>query len=202
MENEPRPDLRNTWKNQSVEPVRVSLDDIRRKARALQRTVLRRNLLEYAAGVFVVAAFGYYIVIFPATLARIGSVLIIAATFLVLFTLHRRGSSRTLVEDAGMNTCLSFHRRELERQRDLLRGVWNWYLLPFVPGIVIFHLGLFRFGVQRPGGHEHAARFAAGIGLSLLVCLAVFAAIGALNRCGAHKLQSEIEDLDALGRDS
>jgi hypothetical protein len=202
MENEARPDLRTAWKNQPVEPVRISLDDIRRKARTLQRQVLRRNLLEYAAGVLVVTVFGGYIILFPAALARIGSVLIIAATLLVLFALHRRGSSRTLMEHAGMITCLSFHRQELERQRDLLRGVWNWYLLPFVPGIVIFHLGLFQFGMARPGAHQHAARFAAGIGLSLLVCLAFFAAIGALNMCGAHRLQSEIEDLDALGRNS
>lgn len=202
MKNRPRPDLRDTWKNQPVEPVRISLDDIRRKARTLQRRVLRRNFIEYAAGVLVVAAFGYYIVMFPAALARIGSVLIIAATFQVLFTLHRRGSSRTLMEDAGMNTCLSFHRQELERQRDLLRGVWNWYLLPFVPGIVIFHLGLFQFGMQRPGSHEHAARFAAGIGMSLLLCLALFAAVGALNTWVAHRLQGEIEDLDACGRES
>jgi len=195
-------DLRMAWQNQPADPVRISLEDIRRKARGMQRHVLRRNLLEYAAGVLVVAAFGVYIFMFPALLARLGCVLIIAATFLVLYTLHQRGSSRTLAADAGASTCLSFHRRELERQRDLLRGVWNWYLLPFVPGIVIFHLGLFQFGMQQPGARQHAGTAAAGIGLSLLVCLGVFAAIGALNRCGAHKLQCEIEALDALGRES
>jgi uncharacterized protein involved in response to NO len=30
---------------------------------------------------------------------------------------------------------LRFHRSELERQRDMLRAVPRWYLLPLVPGI-------------------------------------------------------------------
>ena len=38
-------------------------------------------------------------------------------------------------------SCLEFHRSELVRQRDLLRSVWWWYLLPFVPGMLLIPVG-------------------------------------------------------------
>ena len=202
MENKTRLDLMNVWKNQPVEPMRISTGDLRRKAHALQYRVFSRNLREYFACMFVVACFGYYISVFTTPLARIGCGLVIAGTLFVAYTLHHRGSSRTLPEEAGLNTYLDFHRRELERQRDLLRSVWTWYLLPFVPGVIVFLLGLFQGAMQLPGAQAHAVRFAIGIGLTFLLCAVVFIAIGALNQWAAGKLQGEIDALEALGKES
>ena len=65
----------------------------------------------------------------------------IAGALTVMFELHRRGSARTAPADLGLSTCIDFHRKSLERQRDALRTVWIWYLLPFVPGLAIFEIG-------------------------------------------------------------
>ena len=198
MQNEAHPDLINAWKNQSVEPARISLADLRSKAGKLRQQVLRRNLMEYAAGALVIACFAYYVWLFPVMLARMGCGFIIAATLFVMYTLHRRGAASAMAENPGMSACIDFHRRELERQRDLLTGVWSWYLLPFVPGLICFHLGLFQFAMQKPGAQEHVVRAVFGIGLSFLLCALVFVAIGSLNMWAARKLQDEIDALDAL----
>jgi len=67
MANElPPDDLRTVWQNQSVEPVQMSLDEIRRKAEMFQKKIRNRNLREYAGAVLAIAAFGYNLWRWPA----------------------------------------------------------------------------------------------------------------------------------------
>ena len=55
--------------------------------------------------------------------------------------LHLWGTARTLPSDLALTSALEFHRVQLERQRDLLRSVWWWYLLPFAPGVLVLEIG-------------------------------------------------------------
>jgi hypothetical protein len=43
-----------------------------------------------------------------------------------------------LPAEMGREYGIAFYRRELEKQRDLLRGIWKWYLGPLIPGLALF----------------------------------------------------------------
>ncbi len=79
------------------------------------------------------------------------------------------------------------YRTELERQRDLLRRVWLWYLGPLIPGGVVMYWGLGaadRYSVQSLVG---------GTVVMLFLLL-----IGKLNKMAAGQLQHEIDELQAV----
>ena len=59
-----KPDVRVIWGAQTVEPNLVTVEQIRVNANKFQSAVQRRNRVEYAAAVLVVAGFGSYLWIF------------------------------------------------------------------------------------------------------------------------------------------
>ena len=181
----PADNLRSLWQNQSTEPIHMSLEEIRQKAERFQKRVRNRNLREYVAAAFVIVGFGYFMWLRPAT--RLGGGLLLAATVYVLYHLHARGSAKAVPESLALGTCLEFHRRELERQRDLLRDVWRWYLLPFVPGLLAF---------VAPALMRHPEQWTRALPVMLL-WPAMFYAIWRLNKRAADKLQSQIDELDS-----
>src|SRR6476660_7572196 len=124
MPNEPLPDdIRSVWQNQPLENTTMPLEEIRRKARQFEKRIRHRNLREYLGGVVGIAAFTFYLFKFPNPLMRAGSVLIIAGVLYVLARLHKQASPGTLPPDLTLSAAVEFHRRELARQRDLLRSV-------------------------------------------------------------------------------
>jgi len=120
----------------------MSLDQIRAHARTLERRIAWRNGREYVAAVFVAAMFGQAIWHIPSTTIRVASGLIIAGTAFIVYHLYTRGSVRPLPQEIGTTSAIDFLRSELVRQRDLLLSVWRWYLLPLVPGMVLFLIGM------------------------------------------------------------
>jgi hypothetical protein len=188
----PPNDIRNVWQGQRVEGIPMSIDEIRVKAQKFQRKIGRRNLREYLAGLIVVIFFGYSLWRNPDTVTRVGFVLIIAAIFYVMYQLHHRGSARGPAAGMGSASWLEFHRRELERQRDLVRSVWSWYLGPMIPGWVILMVGMAR---TNPG---HLRRPGLSLAVFNLVAALVFLWIGRLNHRAARRLQRQIDELDAL----
>ncbi|HTU43672.1 MAG TPA: sigma-70 family RNA polymerase sigma factor [Bryobacteraceae bacterium] len=195
MTNEVPPnDMRNVWQNQPMESTRMSVEELRHKAGKFQKRIQLRNLREYIAVLFVVVGFGFYLKWFPSVAMRVGSGLTIAAALYVAYQLHRIGSAETLPEDCGFECCIDFHRRELERQRDLLRRIWWWYLGPFVPGMLVFLVGL--QVAREPRFPHHGIPFV----VDLAFCALVFVLIGRLNQRTAHRLQRQIDDLHAMAK--
>lgn len=191
MENELPPDhVKSLWQSQSVETVPMSLEELRQKAEKFQKRIGNRNLREYVASVFVIAAFSYYMFAFP--LLRLASGLILAGTIYVVYQLRTRGAAKAVPASMALDTCVDFHRRELERQRDLIRDVWKWYLMPFVPGLVVFIGSLL---LRLPA--DKWIRMLPFI----LFCVGVFAGIWVLNRRGADKLQRQIDELNSMNRE-
>ena len=187
MENELPPDnLKNLWQSQNVEPTLMSLEELRRKAEEFQKRIRHRNLREYVASVVVLAIFSYFLWRFPAM--RLAGSLILAGTLYMMYQLHTKGAAKVVPESLALDTCLAFHQRELERQRDLLRDVWKWYLLPFVPGLIaIVAARLPSTGLIR--------------GLPfILFCAAVFYFLWWLNKRAADKLQRQIDELNLHSR--
>jgi hypothetical protein len=193
------------WQEGSGEPPRFTPEELRGRITRFERTIKRRNLREYLAAALVIGIFGYYTWMFPTLLLRIGCGLIIAGTAYVIYQLHRRGSTGFAPEDMGLRSCVEFQRSELVRQRDALKTVWSWYLLPFLPGMVVFLLGLFKFTMQvtEAAGRPFPIGAAiAGFGLVAGCIGIVFLVIWLMNRRAAKNLQAEIDNLDRLTRDS
>ncbi len=192
MPNEPPlNDIRKLWHDQGEESVKMSLDEIRRKAQRHEGTIRRRNGREYVAAAFVVAIFGYYIWHFHEWFMRIGSGLVIAGAVYMVFQLHRRGSAASAPADLGLTTGLDFYRNELERQRALLGSVWRWYLGPLVPGLAVIPLGA---AIANPAHSPYAWVFA---GAYAVVVALVFFLIARLNQRCAGRLQRQIDELNA-----
>jgi hypothetical protein len=190
-------DMKNLWQSQPTEPPKIRPEDFRRKMDKFERRVLWRNMREYAAGVVVIAGFGYFGWKLHGLLIRVGAGLIIAGALTVIVELHRRGSARTAPAELGLSTCIDFHRKSLERQRDALRTVWTWYLLPFVPGLAVFEIGsAINQWKAHPVGLEH---FVLAFLVSPAIVAAVFFGIWRLNQWAAGKLQKRIDELAALG---
>ena len=140
--NLPRTILRNVWQNQKPEGIRMSVEEIRRRAGKFQKKIYWRNLREYVAGLVVVVFFGFYFWRTSDALTRGALGLLIAGVLYVMWYLHRQGSSRSLPADLGLASGIDFYRRELKRQRDLLASVWAWYLGPLIPGFVALRVAL------------------------------------------------------------
>ena len=187
MVNELPPDnLKSLWQNQSVEPVQMSLEEIRQKAEKFQKRIRYRNLREDVGAAIAFAGFGYFSWKFPEM--RLSFALIAAGTLYVLYQLHTKGAARTVPEALALGTCLEFHRRELERQRDLLRGVWKWYLLPLVPGILaVLAVSLL---------HLPPAKWVRTLPI-VVFWAAGFYGIWRLNDRCADKLQRQIDELNS-----
>lgn len=196
MTNESSPnDTRNVWQNQKPEGIRMSVDEIRRRAGKLQKKIFWRNLVEYAAGLMVVVCFGFYFWRTSDALTRGALGLFIAGVLYVMWHLHRHGSSRSLPADLGLASGIEFYRRELERQRDLLASVWAWYLGPLIPGFVALRLAL------ASPHHRHTGLYMypklASTKEMLLLAL-VFVLVWLLNHRAARRLQRQIDELNAL----
>ena len=187
--------MREIWQGQPTEGVRMSVEQIQASAGSFQRNIQWRNAREYVAAIAVVVFFGWEYSRTPDLPARIGFGLMIAGMFYMVWVLLSRGSGRPLPEDAGRSSFIEFQRSELVRQRDLLRGVWRWYLGPLIPGLAVLLATSFNHAIQ--AGHAFPVVFVALFGV---LVAAVFVGIAMLNGKAARKLQRQIDELDEAGR--
>ncbi len=180
------------WQSQKEEGIRMSVEDIRRKAGKFHNRILWRNVREYAAAVLVAVFFAFQWWQTPDFLTRAGFALIIAGMAYLVWHLHRQGAARGVPAEMGLSSGVEFFKRELERQRDLVATVWSWYLGPMMPGWVVLMVAI---GRRNPGHVRHFPLFFAVFNL---VAAAFFVFVGWLNQRAARKLQGKIDELDAL----
>jgi len=191
-ESPPNNGPQSIWQSQKLEGIRMSADEIRLRARKFQRKILWRNAREYVAAFAVIVFFGFEFWRTTDTVTRAGFGLSSAGLLYVVWQLGRRGSSRNLPAEMGLVSGLEFHRRELERQRDLLQSVWRWYLGPLIPGWVVLMVGMAR---TNPG---HLRHFGLTFTIFNLFAAFVFVLVWKINQRAARKLQRQIDELDAL----
>ena len=174
---------------QTTDAAPIGIDEIRNCALRFERSIRRRNLQEYAACALVIAMFSVYFWAADGPWTRTGALLVVASSLYVVYQMRRRGSLVPAPADAPF---VDTYCADLERQRDALQSVWRWYLLPPVPGLVVFAVGL---EVDYPPGNWIF------LTIYLLAGAALFFAILALNRYASHQLQHEIDKLHDLQRD-
>jgi hypothetical protein len=176
--------LKLLWKGQVASAPSFTPDELRRMAAVFRRTIRRRNLLEYIAGAIAIAGSCFNIWLFGDALTRVASVISTVGIGTVLWQLHRRASMQASPENLGQPGLRSY-RAQLVRQRDALRSVWLWYILPLLPGYELF-IWARRMAMAMSGGGWWIYALMPALG----------AVVVALNLYSARKLQREIERLD------
>ena len=162
--------------------------ELRAKASKFQTRIRRRNLREQVACVIVVLFFGWCFFKNPALVPRISYALIAAAAIYIAWHIQARGAATTLPSDMGTVSLVEFHRRELKKQRDLLRNIWKWYLGPMFPGMAL--LVGWGIAIAPPGKRYFPIPFAA-------LCVVFLWAVGWINKRAARRLDRQIEELNA-----
>ncbi len=158
--------------------------------------VFRRDLIETAAGLFVIYAFGSMLwegkVIARATLPMVsaaGMVINILGAIYVIYRLHRtRTSTPTPRLDASMREYCDSEIERVEKQMAMLRSVHIWYLGPFYVGVLLVFLGVDGPGVE--------------FVIMSAVVTVLYAFIAALNRFAASTVMTDLRDQLAWLRDS
>lgn len=197
MTTQPPPpdDIRSLWQAMPVETVAISVDEMRATAKAFEKKIRRRNYIEYAASVLVVSIFGWYatLPIAATPLWPIANLLIIAGVLVVVLNLHRKARAATPPASASAEALVAFQRAEFVRQRDALKTVWRWYILPIIPGLVLWFIAM---GIGAAAAARDPVRVMIGLGGAGAITVLVFAAIILLNLLGAAHLQRQIDALD------
>ena len=123
----------------------LSFDNVHDRARQFQRTIWWRNARESAAAVFLLAMNAYTLAFTRPDSAAgwAAPVLGVAGLGCMLYALHVKAGSRRVPDGLDGVALLRFHQAEIARQRDVLRAVPYWYLLPLVPTMIAkAHRGL------------------------------------------------------------
>lgn len=194
MTSSPPPDdIRSLWQSMPVTPLAISAEEMRAKAKKFEHKIRRRNVIEYAASVLVVAIFGWYATFpVPATpLWPIANLMIIAGILVAAWNLHRKARASTPPATASATALVDFQRAEFIRQRDALRTIWRWYIFPIVPGLIVWFIAV-TVGIPVKDPVRHAI----SLGITILVVLLVFGGIVLMNLLGAAHLQRQIDALD------
>lgn len=179
-------DLKSAWRAQPAALAAGHPPELQQQVLAADALIRRRNRRELLAAAATIPVFCFYGWLFPSWASKLGSALVVLGSLWVMWQLHLRGAALPLPAELG-EQALPFQRAQLVRQRDALHGVWRWYLLPLLPGLLLFGAGM---------RNEYT-----GWALPLLLdgmVLCVFAWIHGRNRRAAAGLQAEIDALDAL----
>lgn len=184
----PPDDLERLWKSQDVPKTEIDMQTLVLESNKFQSKIKRRNAGEYIAGLFVAVYFGSYALGNEPILVRVGALLIVVGTAVVVANIRLRGhaAKEQAPLDGPTTALVAWHRAELVRQRTLLRDVPRWYLAPFVPGVAVFVVGAF---ISRPSGWPV---FLVVVAFSV----ATFLGLAWVNRRAARKLEEQIAKLD------
>lgn len=195
----PNDPMKAVWLSQPVEQIQMTTADLTAGATGFERKVRRRNLVEYCAGAILMPLFGAGALLGHfGWMMRAGMGLGVLGVAFVLWQLHRRGSPGPTPAGGSAESLLVFQRAELARQRDALRSVPLWYLLPVVPSFVLILLGRW---IQDPIRGRSANEDHAAILATAVIGLLLFTIVWLLNALGASRLDRAIDRIDALRRE-
>lgn len=179
------------WTAQQAGAQAPSRAELTGRATWLQRRTRIRDLIEYVAGALVITAFGYIAITAPDWGVRIGSILLIAGTGIVMYNLWGR---RTTPDPAALaRDALTHYRGLLIAQQGALASVGRWYLGPFLPGMIVFVAAAVR--AQAEEIPLPAALFNGAIATGVIALIS--GSVLWLNRSAARAIAMEIETLAA-----
>ena len=138
---EPR-DVQTLWQRQPLEARPLSIDDVRRRARALDAKVRRQDAIMILSAIVNTGAFVAVMWYLPQL--RIVAAIIIATVIAIVIQYRRRRPSRQAIDylmSATSNPCVDFYRTALVRKRDMARQLWIWFMPPAILGQAALIIG-------------------------------------------------------------
>ncbi len=184
--------LQTLWHAQNAADTFTQPGDLMDRTSTFERQVRRRNLIEYAAGGFVLAISIPAAVLFASigiTGMALSMALVALGVLVVLWNLHRRASAEMRRPEVECRTHLLAQYR---RQADALRKVPLWYIGPLIPGV----LGVYATVAFMAVGQVGVWDIAEHIGLPLAATLAFFGFVVWLNLRAARKLDEQAKALE------
>jgi hypothetical protein len=189
--HEPDIDPQGLWQSQKKEYDAMTLAQIHAQALAFERTVRKRNTIEYVTYAFAIGlavAVQFQPKMTP--LIRAGIALMVLGMLFVAWQLHRRASAET-APPIG-ESLVEAYRNQLIRQRDAGRTGFWWYLAPMMPGLAVMVAGLW---LKASAAGEPRPRMYLETGLLALVMVGGFTWAAYLIRVGVKTLQKKIDEL-------
>ena len=191
----PADPLKAAWLSQPVEPTQMSTVELAVAAVRFEEKIRARNQREYLAGAFIVPVMAAFIVFGHQNwIIQASYVLGILGVAFILWQLHLRTRPQRAPTQGSPESLLAFQRAELVRQRDALRAVPLWYLLPLTPCFVVMGVGRWLHpNPKLPVAEDHARIIGGGV-----VLVVIYVGVGLLNVLTARKLDREVRKIDAL----
>jgi hypothetical protein len=190
---EPR-DVRTLWQTQPPEAQPMTLDDVRRRARALDGKVRQQDAIMTLCAVINTGAFAAVMWYLPHL--RIVAAIVIATVFAIVAGYLRRRPSRRAIDyltPVALNPCVDFYRTALVRKRDMARQLWIWFMPPAILGQVALIIG---FLIAPPNVPRRAILMALPVWILTDVIIFVFGWRNAQRE--ARKMQRELDSLDSM----
>lgn len=185
--------VKRAWKESAADAVLPDLANVRAGADQFYRRVRRRNAREYVACVLIVTWFSGCAVYLPSLTMRVGAIMIVLGTLIVAWQLHRVASAAVPPERATAEPILIHQRAQLSRQCEAAASVFYWYLLPLIPGLLVFTLGP---ALDR--GAAGLAHVPIAMWIVLIIAIAAYAGVWLLNQRAAARLRKLICEIDAM----
>ncbi|GAB5347590.1 hypothetical protein [Alteriqipengyuania sp. 357] len=186
-------DLRHIWQAESAAQTFTDPEELVRRSTGFERTIRRRNLIEYVAGALLlcleVPAFVMFVAIGEPMMAG-AMVLMALGTLLVLWNQYKRASMQRRRPEED---CRSHLVSQYRRQAEALRTVPLWYIGPLLPGV----LGVYGTVVFKAIGEVDAWDILAEMGPPFGATLAFFGFVIWLNLRAARSLRRQAEELEA-----
>ena len=138
--------LKEMWQNASrTAQIRFEqsklLIELKKQLPRFEQKIKYRNLTETIAAVLVIACFSWYIYIFSNPWITSGSIYLICYALFIIYRLNKTKKKQPAGNPGSdIKTYLQQYRDYLVQERSLVKNVLYWYLLPIIPGIVLFLL--------------------------------------------------------------
>jgi uncharacterized membrane protein YdbT with pleckstrin-like domain len=190
----PMNDPQKIWQNQPTEAIKMSLDEIRRKAHKLQTKGRLAAVAQIVIGLVLCVLFALSSAKAPAVVTRIGWGMLSLWGAYIAYQAYKWIWPRSLAPDATLSTSVDFYHRELERRHDYARHTWRRAGLTFCfVGLALVVLPALISVLGTPRLLLNAVPF--------FVLLATWLAIFfPMRRRQQRRLQQEIDELNALER--
>lgn len=171
--------LKEIWqsandKNETINFHTLNLKEMNQQIKKFEKTITARNNREIVAAIFVIAGFGYYAFTIPTLLGKLGSIWTIGYGIWIIYKLKKVEAKQPGFNiEHSIKQQLVDYQEYVKSEQRLLKDILYWYLLPILPGMILFLLGT---------GKEWSDLL---VGLSFM--LIIFIAVYLLNKEAAEK---------------
>lgn len=181
--------LKEIWqsandKNETINFNSLNLKEMNQQIKKFEKKIEARNNREIGAAILVIAVFGYYAFLIPSILGKLGAIWTIGCGIWVIYKLKKvEAKQPEFANEHSVKQQLIDYQNYVKEERKLLSNIFYWYLLPLLPGMILFFIG------------TDATFFFAAIHFGIVIPL-LFSFIYHLNKEAAEKkIQPLLDDI-------